>query len=432
MCGLVGMISYNKGGFYAADRDAFQEMLIVNSLRGADSTGIFGGKFGGVPDYAKKVGNPFDLIQDTQVKPMWNKMLQKYNYIIGHGRSATRGKVIAQNAHPFQVNHITMVHNGTVMKSELVDTIKHEVDSNAICHALAENSAADVLPDINGAYALIWHDFKKQTLNVARNKERPLSIAFDRKEKVVYIASERAFLNLLALRRNIALSDAILVPEESIIVFDRISFDYDILETKKKAKIYSVPLHTPTNYPTITAPSAGRIIKAVSRTTGFSLEVDSEVDFTIDEVAEIKTRGGDKIFHVFGKLAGFPEAEVMYIWRKEEALIYEHLNWKAKIKNINYSTAKEQQHGISFTIYVADVAPAELITYDGLVMDELEFVSLTEKGCTRCGSPILIEDAAETLFLDDLCFCSDCSEEVFKNGYTLPTNVELALAQGAV
>ena len=42
MCGIVSLISKRAGGFYNPDTDIFSQMLFADTVRGVDSTGVFG------------------------------------------------------------------------------------------------------------------------------------------------------------------------------------------------------------------------------------------------------------------------------------------------------------------------------------------------------------------------------------------------------
>jgi hypothetical protein len=178
MCGLIGLIARTNGGFTHSDMTAFEQMMIVNTLRGKDSVGAFT-KFGNGDVQAIKHGsNPFNLMRTEEWKDFRQKVINRGRFIIGHNRAATIGAVTTENAHPFVEGHIILVHNGTLRSQNNLTKATTVVDSHAICHALAEEEGDPrrVLDKIDGAFALIWYDSKKDRLFAARNDERPLVI----------------------------------------------------------------------------------------------------------------------------------------------------------------------------------------------------------------------------------------------------------------
>lgn len=185
MCGLLGLIARTNGGFTHSDMTAFEQMMIVNTLRGKDSVGVFT-KFGNGDVQAIKHGsNPFNLLRTTEWSEFRQKVINRGRFIIGHNRAATSGAVTTENAHPFVEGHIILVHNGTLRSQNNLTRATTVVDSHAICHALSEEEGDPrrVLDKIDGAFALIWYDSKKDKLFAARNEERPL----------VMLESERHF-----------------------------------------------------------------------------------------------------------------------------------------------------------------------------------------------------------------------------------------------
>ena len=179
MCGLVGLITKNHHGFTKEQVSAFDNLLYVDALRGMDSTGVFVIDKDGNMDLAKEASPAFDYRQDKAYDDLCTIAFRRGRAMIGHNRAATKGEVIDENAHPFVVDdRITLVHNGTLWGDfkKLTDQ-KVDVDSHAIAHKIHEcgDDVEAAMQQLDGAYALIWHDFQKNTLNFVRNNQRPLN-----------------------------------------------------------------------------------------------------------------------------------------------------------------------------------------------------------------------------------------------------------------
>lgn len=197
MCGVVGI----AGSLYSREELTMKRMLLLDSLRGMDSTGLAAVKNGGLKvEISKRATHCFNLY-DTK---SFSDALNCNNSIafIGHNRSATSGKISDVNAHPFQCGHITGVHNGTLEDSDkkiLEDIVgeKFNVDSEALFAAIAKVGVKEVIPKLTkgrdhfkGAWSLVWWDAKDRTLNFLRNVHRPLWYCFSEDFKLVFWASE--------------------------------------------------------------------------------------------------------------------------------------------------------------------------------------------------------------------------------------------------
>lgn len=176
MCGLVGIITKLGNGFNKDQVDAFNDLLFIDSLRGMDSTGCFLVENDGTLSWNKEAVPSPEFCRKKEHQDMLKQGFLRGRALVGHNRAATRGVVNDENAHPFTVDdRITLVHNGTLYGDhrKLADV---DVDSHAIAHVIHE-SGDDVeaaIQKINGAFALIWHDFQNNTLNFLRNNARPL------------------------------------------------------------------------------------------------------------------------------------------------------------------------------------------------------------------------------------------------------------------
>lgn len=187
MCGLIGMISRRYNGFYRSDIDLFQQMLLIDQLRGKDSTGVFSVHSDKEVNIAKVASHPSHLFMTTGWDKLSAKAVSNGRILIGHNRAATRGAVSSTNAHPFHENNIILAHNGTVHGSTK-DLGDADVDSHAICQSFAEKGYEETIKNLDAAFAFIWWDMKDMRLRVIRNDERPLYLIIT--DDVYYLCSE--------------------------------------------------------------------------------------------------------------------------------------------------------------------------------------------------------------------------------------------------
>lgn len=204
MCGIVGM----AGDLNATHEKVMKTLLILDTLRGLDSTGVvYVSKHDGTPKIAKQIGNPFELF-DTKAFEKATSGIQKV--MLGHNRAATSGAISRQNAHPFEVGPVIGVHNGTVRnKHQLADHTDFRVDSENLYHHMLKEGLPDMLSKTDGGWALVWWNKDEQSINFLRNKERPLWFAnsTDAKGeddgKIIFWASEPWMLEVALSRENI-------------------------------------------------------------------------------------------------------------------------------------------------------------------------------------------------------------------------------------
>lgn len=177
----------------------FNQLLVMDSLRGTDSTGIAVIPRVGEVKIAKELGDPY-LLFDT--KRHTKAMSGTQRGIIGHNRYATIGNVTNKNAHPFEFTTLVGAHNGTLTsKWKLHEAKDFSVDSENLYHHIDKLGLKDALENMAGAWALVWWDKVNESINFLRNQERPLYWAMTDDKKFMYWASE-AWMIDAALGRN--------------------------------------------------------------------------------------------------------------------------------------------------------------------------------------------------------------------------------------
>ncbi|HET8689263.1 MAG TPA: hypothetical protein VFM18_21845 [Methanosarcina sp.] len=209
MCGIVSVVGTID---YKADK-VFKDLLILDSLRGEDSTGAAFITRQDETNVIKQVGDPFTLLDRAKFASFKNK---SNKVIIGHNRWATTGKVNNKNAHPFDFTTIVGVHNGTLKnKYKLQDHNNYDTDSEALYHNIEIKGLRETIEDVEGAYALVWYNKVDNSINMLRNKERPLTFAHTKDKKLLLIASEAWMIRVAAERNGLELDTVLALPEDT-------------------------------------------------------------------------------------------------------------------------------------------------------------------------------------------------------------------------
>jgi hypothetical protein len=211
MCGIVGLLSQYQNGFSHDEADAFSDMLVIDSFRGMDSTGVFGVDNLANVRICKSAQHGMDFIHEEAYKDFRKEQISRGLFTVGHNRAATKGSISDRNAHPFWVDDkIVLVQNGTMRgdhKKISARTKEIEVDSEAIAHAIADggNNIEETLQKIDSAYALVWFNVEAETLTLIRNSERPLFISYGKRNGVLF-ASEQATI-LYVMNKYLSFKD---------------------------------------------------------------------------------------------------------------------------------------------------------------------------------------------------------------------------------
>lgn len=216
MCGIIAAISKHPTGFEFKTKNIVSQMLYANSLRGFDSTGIFGvNKYGNLK-MIKAAQQAADFLRTKTANDFLDKTYLDYRIVVGHNRASTKGATNDTNAHPFIEGHTCLVHNGTLHSHKHLKDV--DVDSHAICHALNDGDVKEVIPNLDGAFALIWYDAKQKKLFITRNKERPLWIV--ETDTTDYIASEPDMITWILTRNGVTHEEAKYFQEGELYSYD--------------------------------------------------------------------------------------------------------------------------------------------------------------------------------------------------------------------
>lgn len=209
-------------------------MLVMDQLRGKDSTGIFAVGRDGQASVTKSIATPTDFLQLSRV----SSAIQGASVLVGHNRHATIGAVNSNNAHPFQHGNITLVHNGTLDKwPKLPHQDEFDTDSECVAYnlSLCANDADTVkfLEAIEGAFAFIWYDDVEEATYFIRNTERPLYRTTV--SGSTYLASERGILFAALDRNSVKVPDLDVLQEIPTGILFKVSVVNGALETEETA-----------------------------------------------------------------------------------------------------------------------------------------------------------------------------------------------------
>ena len=434
MCGIIGLISRSAAGFYKADEDLFSWMLRCNTIRGSDSTGVFGVDSKGLVDTLKGDTDGFTFAGTSNYETFLRKMNRSYRVVIGHNRAATKGAISPHNAHPFQEKAITLVHNGTILNQK--DLHKDaEVDSHAIAHGLADFAAVETLEKIEGAFALVWYNADDKTLNIARNSERPLYLSETTGNWI--IASEPGLPAWLA-RRTITKVEMkhMLVPEDNILTFPIEDLSAEPIVTSYKsytrwAPIESASYHKPFHQRheqrggfrlPATPVDSPKLLPAQGDTIIITLDDEAPVSnfpgaTTLFLGTMIDVKEGEAIPNIIIRYHLYPSDKEKNIELEKIVLGNKYL--KARVQHLT------KQHNV-FIVQVTDIQPYELIaTQRGDLYEPEELKTILKQGCNKCNTGLTIDAAAGTIVARRVdgshrIVCFSCFDEARNNARGTP------------
>lgn len=423
MCGIVGVMTGERGHYGSPLAAFFKQALFADTFRGSDSTGIamMDTNESLLPYVYKKALPAPDFIQlGLAIEAM--KPLNDWSIMLGHNRAATKGGVKDHTAHPFQIGNITLVHNGTVSNhKELVGGEDFVVDSEAITNAINEKGIEYVVKTIRGAFTLIWHDAEDNSLNIIRNDERPLSIGICSDSDSVLFASERGMLEWIAGRDKINLKlSKVFEPEIGVHhkYFVNKHKSWKTSPILRKLDLVA-PLPTRSAYTGYSIPMAR--LKELGLTDPKKVEFEV-VGFTPNSYNSQAKEGtlncqisnGTKTLHVVS-MNRVTEDQYNEILDKgayiigDISSIYNNKGQPIVIINNQGWTVGRKKSGKEIVTLVEGYN-SEMITEDA-------FYDATKTGCSVCTQDLLPEDASSVIWLDRLTpMCEDCGEDYRRYG----------------
>lgn len=243
MCGLVGSMHYSKQGISQQDANLFKEMLYLDAVRGKDSTGMMYMDKEGYIDWRKLQGLPQDLLETKSSQEFFTGAIAGGMCLFGHNRSATKGSISTDNAHPFEEGNIVLMHNGTLDNEftfkEWGDT-DISVDSQLVARLFDMYGAEDTLSKISGVFTFIWGDVKEKKIKIIRNEDRPLYMGYSVKDEKFYFASEGKMLEWVLTRNRVDCDKIWSINTGEIYEFDTDNFDYKQTKVKLNEKFWGM------------------------------------------------------------------------------------------------------------------------------------------------------------------------------------------------
>lgn len=439
MCGIVGVMGHN--GQYPVDYGKiFRQLLIVDTLRGEDSTGVLSlvGK-----KKLIQIREPYDGYTFVWQKPFFD-LMDKHNrqhkFLLGHNRAATVGEVTKETAHPFVFSQVAGVHNGTISsfgdwERKDKDMAQYEVDSQQLYFLINKYGIEAALKETYGSYALVYFDYKTKTLNFIRNNLRPLWFAHT--PQGMFWASERDMLEWILRRNNVHNVTYEMLPANDL-------WSFKIGDTKNPTKTYNVGIKVYQNHaargshqhgqrdydeymppvsnrshlsgiprlPSAT-PAADKVREIVSGNTYNTGDINYAKEYSA-KVSTTSFESGSYTIH--GRLLDAPYKEFRIYgcsgveyqrWHNKELRVY-----------LKYFNAQRDM----FTVRAADVRIVNKLNSErngelmalgpaNVLMPVSELGDILKEGCLCCGKELETKDADKIFWSDDEVphpICENC------------------------
>ena len=230
MCGIIGIVGKNE----VAPR--LMDGLRRLEYRGYDSAGmctLVDGEF----DRRRAEGKLDNLARRLAADPLPGTIG------IAHTRWATHGAPTEDNAHPHIVGEVSIVHNGIIenfkpLRDELIADgreFRSQTDTEVVAHLVARElergsaprqAVADILPRLQGAFAIVFLFRTEPDLLIGARLGAPLTVGYGEGEN--YLGSDAHALAPLTQRiAYLDEGDWVTVSREQVEIFDRDNHQVD-------------------------------------------------------------------------------------------------------------------------------------------------------------------------------------------------------------
>lgn len=429
MCGNVGM----AGEITKDYKSLFDCMLIVDQIRGPHSTGIASADQRGDVNVFKRATTPVDLMSMRGYEKAihWDPQV-----LIGHNRYATVGKINNYTAHPFEFEKIVGTHNGTLQHwTELPESRDFDVDSECLLHNIDKHGWEKTAKYMYGAWALVVYDAVDHKLQVLRNAERPLHMAYTEDRKVLLWASEAWMIKGLAPRFGIKVGKVFQPKENVLLTWDlpRIRAGSTMPDAKSTKIVFPEKKPLPA-YPVYQGPATVTTGKAgtPSRTGDSSstrgrtiysqlpsilgVDVDEEVIFA---ACEKKFNPMNQSPYLKAVLAQDPWSEVRIYTSEQriDEMVLQGGPWEGKVRNLIpegvYAGVRSDAYLVIQYDSISYLGDEEDTTYypgpNDTMVTAREYDELTKYGCAYCTADIADDELIG--WVGNSPICSSCLTE---------------------
>ena len=434
MCGIVGIADVKK--LDVDQKSAYKQLLYADAVRGMHSTGTVQVTTGTKrPVFTfKKALEAADYLYQAR----WDKMeARDTRAFIGHNRHATMGAIQDRNAHPFTFGHISLVHNGTLIDyDELPRAKAFKVDSEAIAYAISVTpNPVDVLEKLNGAYSLVWYNQRDNTINFARNDERPMWLAKNALSTTMAWASERPMLEWILGRKmkNFKFTFERL-PHEEYRSYKLDADDFDTYESAKFTDYNPWTGYNNTNYGWRSNRNNGRtnaVWTGNEYLVANNIGIGDTLQFVHDKYAPYIASGPNGV--IYGTTtAGLPVV-VQHATRNDLNLMGLYTGevsgvrnaWSNSLTDLAITLTAVRKIDRKETIVVEEPAPEEDLIDD--VSDNVmvsgpygettikKFKEYCQDGCGCCSDPVLPHQAETIIWIGDSPVHADCYDTMLKD-----------------
>jgi hypothetical protein len=406
MCGLVAILTKLNNGFTENDKENFSDMLYADAVRGMDSTGAFLVTNLGNVVWGKARYNPVHLLITKEWDNMLDKAFKEGQFLVGHNRKATVGRVTDNTAHPFIEDNIILVHNGTLTNHK--DIGNTEVDSHAICKSIAKKGHIETIKTLQGAFALIWYDINQKSLFVCRNDKRPLSLVETRNS--YYLSSEVGLSKWIIERNNYSPK---ITKETEIKPGYLYEFSTDDPEkyTETEIELYKHPPFMPVVYDVkknsiVTTPS--KVITNINPEPKYKL--GQYVPIYIDDYEQFFDAG--KTNQIFGATYDQHQTQIQVVY-SEKLFNYmmETENLIGKIKQISYNITT----GIkTLILYPDSITNGTILESKNKVVEDSHTWYKEQHTCSKCNDKIEFYEVPDTVIIKknkkNVLICEQCQK----------------------
>lgn len=452
MCGIIGL--YTKTPRYQKNKDFVVQSLYADALRGMHGTGLACVHSNKNIHIFKRAVPAYDLLDMRGFDDVVSTM-HSYKVVIGHNRHKTMGDQINAHTHPFNHGRITLVHNGSL---SYVGNLpgRSPVDSERIAIALSESTPEEVIPKLEGAFALVWWDADAEAMYIVRNDERPLFLGKDKDHDTIYFASEPQMLGWIAWRTGITLENVYQPQPGELLKFSKGSCTPETKQleiwkrpvyhqqqqdySRKRPHVRTLDTYQRSKFLDANDLHIGKaVVLAPLAWVGYSADAPTEKShgrlflqsndhdcmfvWSACKYKEISTsryiRGnvcgvafeGDRICALVNNIHTAEEENELHL-SEEDVYNFGVLDEK-KLRlrelimapaNGNVGSKNDSQEGETDENALCEMVMGP----EGKFMEVSEYTRLIRGGCCMCASPLDIKDAPHTFDSSQNVYCDDC------------------------